>query len=99
MGVDGEEADARGVDARDDEVGAYVALVAEEVLFQHGHAGHDAGFAACGEGVQFEVRGDEGGGEFGVSGCAGAGTPYLGGDVVEFFTVLRRAVSEYKAPK
>jgi len=32
--------------------------------------------------VEFEVRGDDGGGEFGVCGCAGAGTPYLGSDVM-----------------
>jgi hypothetical protein len=38
--------------------------------------------------VQFEVGGDEGGGEFGVGGGAGAGTPDLRRDVVEFLTVL-----------
>jgi len=65
-----------------------VALVAEEVLLEHGHAGDDAGGAAGGEGVQFEVGGDQGGGEFGVGGGAGAGAPDLGGDVVEFFAVL-----------
>lgn len=88
VGVHGEEAYARGVDAGDDEVRADVALVAEEVLLEHRHDGHDAGFAAGGEGVQFEVGGDEGGGEFGVGGCAGARAPDLGGDVVEFFAVL-----------
>lgn len=51
MGVDGEEVGAGGVDAGDDEVGADVALVAEEVLLQEGHAGDDAGFATGGEGV------------------------------------------------
>ena len=65
-----------------------MALVAEEVLFEHGHAGGHARFAAGGKGVQFEVGGDEGGGEFGVGGRAGAGAPDLGGDVVEFFAVL-----------
>ena len=72
----------------DDEVGADVALVAVEVLFQHCHDGDDAGFAAGGEGVEFEVGGDEGGGEFGIGGGAGARAPDLGGDVVEFFAVL-----------
>jgi len=86
--VHGEEVGACGVAAGDDEVGADVALVAEEVLLEHGHAGDDAGGAAGGEGVKFEVGGDEGRGEFGVSGRAGAGTPDLGGDVVEFFAVL-----------
>ena len=38
--------------------------------------------------MEFEVGGDEGGGEFRVGGCAGAGAPDLGGDVVEFFAVL-----------
>ena len=70
------------------EVRADVALVSEQVLFEHGHDGDDARFAACAEGVQLEVGGDEGGGEFGVGGCAGAGAPDLGGDVVEFFAVL-----------
>ena len=61
------------------EVCAYVTLISEEMLFEHGHDGGDAGFAAGREGVEFEVRGDEGGGEFGVGGCAGAGAPDLGG--------------------
>lgn len=38
--------------------------------------------------MQLEVGGDDGGGEFGVGGCARTGTPYLRGDVVEFFAVL-----------
>lgn len=88
MRVNGEEADAGGVDAGNDEVRADVALVAEEVLFQHRHAGDDAGLAAGGESVQFEVGGDDGGGEFSVGGGAGAGAPYLGRDVVELFAVL-----------
>jgi hypothetical protein len=59
------------------------------MLFEQGHDGGDAGFAACAEGVQFDVGGDEGGGEFGVGCCAGAGAPDLRGDVVEFFAVLQ----------
>lgn len=88
MGVHGKEVRARGVAAGDDEVGANVALVAEEVLLEQGHAGDDAGLAAGGEGVQLELGGDEGGGELGVGGGAGAGAPDLGGDVVELFAVL-----------
>ena len=38
--------------------------------------------------MQLEVGGDDGGGKFGVSGCAGAGAPYARGDVVQFFAVL-----------
>ena len=86
--VHGEEAHARRVHAGDDEVGADVALVAEEVLLQHRHACHDARLATCGEGVQFEVGGDERGGEFRVGGGAGAGAPDLRGDVVKFLAVL-----------
>ena len=86
--MDREEADAGRVDPCDDEVGADVALVAEEVLFEHCHTGDDAGLAACGKRVQFEIGGDDGGGEFRVGGCTGAGAPNVGGDVVEFFAVL-----------
>jgi len=32
-----------------------VALVAEEMLFQHGHAGYNAGFATGGQSMQLEV--------------------------------------------
>lgn len=46
MGVDGEEVGAGRIAARNDKVGADVALVAEQVLLQHGHAGDDAGLAA-----------------------------------------------------
>ena len=82
MGVDGEETDPGGIDAGNDEVGADVALVAEEVLFQHRHACDDSWLAAGGKSVQFEVGGDDGGREFSVGGCAGAGAPYLRGDVM-----------------
>ena len=95
--MDGEEADARWVDAGNDEIGADVALVAEEVLFEHCHAGDDARLAAGGEGVQLEVGGDEGCCEFGVGGGAGAGTPDVGGDVVEFFAVLVREWLAFQA--
>jgi len=60
------------------------------VLLEHGHAGDDAGLAAGREGVQLEVGGDDGSGEFGVGGCSGAGAPDLRGDVVELFAVLVR---------
>lgn len=38
--------------------------------------------------MKFEVGGHEGGSEFGVCGCACAGAPDLGGDVVELLAVL-----------
>lgn len=88
MGVDGKEVGAGRVAAGDDEVRANVALVAEEVLLEEGHAGDDAGLAAGGEGVQLELGGDEGGGELGVGGGTGSGTPDLGGDVVKLLAVL-----------
>ena len=86
--MDSEEADTCGVNARNDEVGTDVSLVAEEVLFEHCHAGDDAGLAACGKRVQFEVGGDDCGREFGVGGRAGAGAPDVGGDIVKLFAVL-----------
>jgi len=58
------------------------------VLLQHGHAGDDARGPASREGVQFDVGADQGGCEFGVGGGTGSGTPDLGRDIVEFFTVL-----------
>lgn len=79
---------ACGVTAGNDEVCADVALVAEEVLLEHGHHCDDSRFAAGGESVQLEVGGDERGCEFCVCCCAGAGTPDLGCDVVELLTVL-----------
>lgn len=88
MGVDGEEVGACGVTAGNDEVGANVALVTEQMLLEHCHAGDDAGLAARGEGVQFEVGRDDGCGELGVCGGTGSGTPDLGRDVVEFLAVL-----------
>ena len=83
-----EEVRAGRVAAGDDEVGADVALVAEEVLLEHGHDGGDARLAAGAERVQLDVGGDEGGGEFRVCCCAGAGAPYLRGDVVELLAIL-----------
>lgn len=88
VGVDGEEVGASGVDAGDDEVGADVPLVAEEVLLEHGHDGYHAGLAAGGEGMELELGGDEGGGELGVGGGTGTGAPDVGGDVMELFAVL-----------
>ena len=55
MSMHREEADAGGIDTGDHEVGADVALVAEEVLLQHCHAGHDSGFAPSRQGVQLQV--------------------------------------------
>ena len=40
--------------------------------------------------MQFEVRGDQGGGEFGVGGGAGARAKNVGRDVVDLFAVFVR---------
>jgi hypothetical protein len=68
-----------------------MSLVSEEMLLEHGHAGDDSGFAACGEGVQFEFGRDEGGSEFGICGGSGSGTPDLRRDVMKLFAVLERS--------
>ena len=76
------------VDARNNEVSANMALVTEEMLLQQGHAGHHAGLAASGEGVELEVRRDDGGGELGVGSGTGTCAPYLRCNVVKLLTVL-----------
>jgi hypothetical protein len=91
--MNSEETDSGGIDACDDKIGADLALVAEKVLLEHGHACYDARLTAGGESVKFEVRRYDGGGEFSVGGGAGPGTPDLGGDVVEFLAVLGNEVS------
>jgi len=88
VGVHSEEVGASRINTGDDEVGADVALVAEEVLLEQRHARYDAGLAAGGEGVQLEVGGDDGGGKLGVGGCSGAGAPDLRSDVVDLLAVL-----------
>lgn len=88
MSVNSEETNACGVNPCHDKIRADVSLVAEEVLFQHCHAGDDAGRPAGREGVQFEVGGDQCGGKLGISGGTSAGAPDRRGDVMEFFTVL-----------
>lgn len=88
VGVDGEEVGAGGIAAGDDEVGANVALVAKEVLLEHGHAGDDAWLTAGRERVQFELRRDERRRELGVGGRAGAGAPNLRRNVVQLLTIL-----------
>jgi hypothetical protein len=93
VGVDSEEMSACGITASDDEVGTNVSLITEEMLLQHGHACHDARFATGGEGVEFEVGGDEGGGEFGIGGSTGTCTPNLRGDEMQLFTILWSMVS------
>lgn len=97
MCVNGEEMCAGRVNACHDEVSADVSLVAEEMLFEHCHAGDDARLAAGGECMELEVGGDEGGGEFSVCGRAGAGAPYLGGDVVQLLTVLKNVSNSVRS--
>lgn len=53
--MDSEEVYACWVNAGNDEVGSEVTLVPEKVLFEKGHAGYNAGFAAGGERVEFEL--------------------------------------------
>lgn len=89
MGVDGEEVGAGWVDTGNDEVGANVALVAEQVLLQHRHAGDDAGLATRREGVQLEVGRDDGRGELGVSGGTSTSAPDLRGNEVQLLAVLQ----------
>lgn len=88
MRMHSEESNTRRIDTSNDKISTDMSLVLEEMLFQHRHTGDHSGLSACREGMQFEVRGDEGGGEFGICCCAGAGTPYLGRDIMEFFAVL-----------
>lgn len=88
MRVDGIQAHACGVHPGDHQVSANVALVSEEVLLQHRHTCDDAGFPAGREGVEFQVRGDDGGGEFRVGGGASARAPYLRSDVVKLLAIL-----------
>lgn len=86
--VHSEEPNTGRINACYDEVCADVSLVAEEVLLEHGHTGHDSRLAAGGEGVELEFGGDEGGCEFGVCGGTGSGTPDLRGDIMELLAVL-----------
>lgn len=88
MGVDGEEVGTGGIAAGNNEVCANVALVAEQMLLEHGHACYNARLAAGGEGVEFEIGGDDGGGEFSVCGGTGTGAPDVWGDVVKLLAVL-----------
>lgn len=83
-----EEVCSGGIAACHHKVCADVTLVAEEMLFEHGHDSDDAWFAAGGEGVEFEVGGHECGGEFGVCGGTGTSTPDLRCDVVKLLAVL-----------
>lgn len=87
--MDGEEVCACRIAAGYYEVGTNVALIAEEVLFEESHDGDYARLAACGECVQFEIGGNDGGRELCVGGGSGSCTPDLRRDVVKLLTVLR----------
>jgi hypothetical protein len=80
--VHGEQSNARRIHPGNHQIRADVALVSEEVLLEHGHAGDDARVAARRERVQFDVGADQRGGELGVGRGAGASAPDLRGDVV-----------------
>ena len=77
MGVDGKEMRAGWIDTCYNKVCADVSLISEEMLLQHGHASDDTRLAASGEGVEFEVRGNDGGSEFCVGGGSSSCTPNL----------------------
>lgn len=89
MSVHGEEVGTSRIAASHDEVGADVTLVAKEMLLEQGHDGDDAGLAAGGERVQFEVGGDDGSRELGVGGSSCSCAPDLRSDVVQLLAVLR----------
>jgi len=86
--VNGEEVGSSGIATGDDEVGSDVALIAEQMLFQHGHDSNDARFAVGAESMQLHIGRDDGGGELGICGSTRTCTPDLGGDVVKFFAIL-----------
>jgi hypothetical protein len=86
--VDCEEVCSGGIASCHDKICANVTLVAEQMLFEHGHDGDDTRFAAGGEGVEFEVGGHERSGELSVGRGTGTGTPDLRGDVVKLLAVL-----------
>lgn len=88
MRVHREQVRARRVHARHHQVRADVALVAEQVLLEQRHAGHDARLAARRQRVQLEVRRDQRRRELRVCGCAGARAPDLRRDVVQLLAVL-----------
>lgn len=82
MGVDGKETNSRGVNSSDNEIRADVSLISEEMLFEHRHARHHSRLASGGEGMELQLRGDEGGGKLGVRSRSGSSTPYLRRDVM-----------------
>lgn len=88
VGVNGEEVGAGGVDAGDNQVGANVALVAEQVLLEQRHAGHNAWLAARRQRMQLQVGRDQRCRELGVGGSAGARAPDLRRDVMQLLAVL-----------
>lgn len=87
--VNSEEVSACRVASSDNEVCADVSLISEEVLLEESHDSNHTGLAACGERMELEVGGDDGGCEFGISSSSCTCTPDLRGDVVELLAVLR----------
>lgn len=96
MCVYGEQSNARRINPSYNEICSDVSLISEEMLLEHGHAGNNSWFAAGGEGVQLEFRGDECGCEFGICGGACSGTPDLRGDVMKLLAVLKRSERQLK---
>jgi len=54
----GEEMTTSLVDPTDNEIGADVTLVLEEVLFEHSHGRYDLRFATCRKGMELDSRDD-----------------------------------------
>jgi hypothetical protein len=79
---------ASGVTAGYDQICPDMALIPEEVLFQHCHACCNAGFSACRKSMQFEVGGCNGSSEFGISSSTSTGTPDVGCNVVQLLAIL-----------
>lgn len=65
--MDSKEVHTGRVDARNDKVGANMAMIAEEVLLKEGHTGYHARLAAGRERVEFELGGDYCRGELGTA--------------------------------
>lgn len=78
MGVHGKQVGSSGVNSGDHQIRSNMTLVSEEMLFEEGHTSDDAGLSTGREGVQLELRRDEGGGKLGIGRGTGTSAPDLG---------------------
>lgn len=83
-----EETNAGRVNACDYQVCTDVALVPEKILLEHRHTGDDPRFPSGRECMKLKIRGDQGGGEFGICSGTGTCTPYLRSDIMQLLAVL-----------